>query len=172
MKTMEVQVVIEYEMGYMKVWMGNAYTITMLAWEFQELTQMQWKFYPINGYRRLIDGTVVHRVTNDFDLFNAARIDEELTVLPAKILEERGRGTLISRMADQGRLLQYWAWLKQPVEVGVLVPTEKFKIEYWMLITLQPVPDDEDPSRQRPAFLHSSPFRNLNRSQKVFRRNR
>jgi hypothetical protein len=60
MKTMEVQLVIEYEMGYMKVGMGNAYTITMLAWEFQELTQRQWNFYPINGYRRLNDGTVVH----------------------------------------------------------------------------------------------------------------
>jgi hypothetical protein len=41
MKTMEVQVVIEYEMGHMKVGMGNAHTITMLAWEFQELTQRE-----------------------------------------------------------------------------------------------------------------------------------
>jgi hypothetical protein len=72
-------------------------------------------------------------------------VDDELAIPPAKILEERGRGTLITNPADQGRLLQYWAWLQQPIDVGVLVPIEKFKIGYWMPIALQPVPGDEDP---------------------------
>jgi hypothetical protein len=116
----------------------------MLAWEFRELAQEQWKIYPLNGYRRLTDGTVVHKTTRDFDLFQAARADDELSIPPAKILEERGRGTLITKVADQGRLLQYWAWLQQPIDVGVLVPTERLKIEYWMPIALQPVPDDDD----------------------------
>jgi hypothetical protein len=144
MKKMEVQVFIEYEEGFMKVGMENSYTITMLAWEFQELTQRQWNIYPLNGYRRLLDGTVVHKVTTDFDLFNAARADEELAIPPAKILEERGRGTIIANLVDQGKLLQYWAWLQQPIEVGVLIPADNFKIEYWMPIALQPIPDEED----------------------------
>jgi hypothetical protein len=99
----------------------------------------------VNGYRRLLDGTVAHRVTTDFSLFQAARADEELAIPSAEILEERGRGTVIANLVDQGKLLQYWAWLQQPIEVGVLVPTEKFKIEYWMPIQLQPVPGDDDP---------------------------
>jgi hypothetical protein len=86
MKKMEVQVIIEYEEGFMKVGMENAYTITMLPWEFQELTQRQWNIYPVNGCRRLLDGTVAHRVTTDFNLFQAARADEELAIPPAKIL--------------------------------------------------------------------------------------
>jgi hypothetical protein len=135
MKKMEMQIMIEYEQGYMRVGMENVYTIEMLAWEFQQLTQRQWGFYP-----------VVHRVTKDFDLFQAARADQELQVPPPKVLEERGRGTLITKVTNQGRLLQYWAWLQQPLEVGVLIPTERLKIEYWMSIALQPVPYDEDPT--------------------------
>jgi hypothetical protein len=122
------------------------------------LAQRQWNFYPINLYRRLIDGTVVPRVTNDFDLFQAARMDEKLAVLSVRILEERGRGTLIKKMADQGRHLSFLAWLKQPVEVEVLVPTERLKIEYWMFITLQPVPDDDN--------LHENSQRTLARKTK------
>jgi hypothetical protein len=56
------------------------------------------------------------------------------------------RGTLITNVEDQGKLLQYWAHDRKPLEVGVLIPTEKMKIEYWMNVTLQPVPDDEDPT--------------------------
>jgi hypothetical protein len=41
LNTLEVQVVGEYEMGYMKIGMGNAYTIKMLEEEFQIVTQRQ-----------------------------------------------------------------------------------------------------------------------------------
>jgi hypothetical protein len=47
---------------------------------------------------------------------------------------------------DQGKLLQYWAHSENPMEVGVLIPTERLKIEYWMNITLQPVPEVDDPT--------------------------
>jgi hypothetical protein len=130
MKKMEVQVMIEYDGGYMRVGMENAYTITMLAREFQGRTQRQWNTYPLNGYRRLNDGTVVHSTTNDFDLFTAARLDDELQVKPPKILEERGRSTVIVKPEDKGKLLQYWAWLRQPVDVGVLIPEDDCKTEY------------------------------------------
>jgi hypothetical protein len=105
---MEVQVRIEYDQAYTKVGMGNAYTIQMLADEFLTITQNQWRIYPLNGYRRLTDGTVVHRMTNDYEVFRAAAADHELQVLPPKILEERGMGTLITNGEDQGKLLQYW----------------------------------------------------------------
>jgi hypothetical protein len=124
---------------------GNAYTITMLAWEFHALTQRQWNFYPKDGYRRLLDGTIAHKVTTDFNEFQAFRAHEELLMPPARILEERGRGTVIANLTDQGKLLQYSAWLQQQIEVGILFPDEKHKIEYWMPIALQPVPDDDDP---------------------------
>jgi hypothetical protein len=137
-KKWEVQVMIEYEdkQGFMRVGMQNPYTITMLTWEFHQLTQGQWNFFPLNGYRRLTDGTVVHRVTKDYNLFQAARMDEEIQTPPPKILEERGRGTLITNVEDQGRLVQYWAWIRQPLDVGVFIPTERLKIEYWMSVTL------------------------------------
>jgi hypothetical protein len=81
---MEVQVIIEYDQGYTRVGIGNAYTMNMLADEFLTVTQDQWKIYPLNGYRRLKDGTVVHRVTGDRDIFRAAAADHELPVLPRR----------------------------------------------------------------------------------------
>jgi hypothetical protein len=75
--------------------------------------------------------------------------DHELQEHPPKILEERGRGTLITNVEDQGKLLQYWAHDRKRLEVGVLIPTEKMKIQYWMSVTLQPVPEDEDPTTYR-----------------------
>jgi hypothetical protein len=65
---------------------------------------------------------------------------------PPKILEERGRRTLIPNIKSQGKLLQYWAWAQTSIEVGVYFPEERRNIEYWMTLTLQPVPDDDDPS--------------------------
>jgi hypothetical protein len=122
MKKMDVQAIIEYDLGYMKVGMGEAYTITMLAHEFHASTQNQWNFYPIMGYRRMLDGSVIHKVTVDFDEFQTVRAQEAMVVPPVKVLEERGRGTEIYNTTDQGKLLQCWAWLQQPIEVGVLFP--------------------------------------------------
>jgi hypothetical protein len=55
MKKMHIQAIIEYEDGYMKVGMEEAYTITMLTNEFPALTQNQWGIYPIMGHRRTLD---------------------------------------------------------------------------------------------------------------------
>jgi hypothetical protein len=81
----------------------------------------------------------------DFKESQMALAHEEMIVPPAKIVEERGRGTEIHSVADQGKLLQYWPWSQQPIEVGILVPVVNYTIEYWMTITLQPEPGDEDP---------------------------
>jgi hypothetical protein len=43
-------------------------------------------------------------------------------------------------------MLQFWAWKRDPIEVGVLIPTAGIKIEYWMITRLEPVPDDHDPT--------------------------
>jgi hypothetical protein len=146
MQEMDVQAVIEHDNGYMKVGMGEAYTIRMLAQEFWELTQRQWEFYPINGYRRWTDGPVVHRITWDLKEYQAVVADDSMSISPAKILEERGRGTEIRKQMNQGKLLKYWAWSQLPIEVGVHFPETTRTIEYWMNIVLQPVPGDEDPT--------------------------
>jgi hypothetical protein len=146
MKKMDVQAVIEYDSGYMKVGMGEAYTVRILAQEFWELTQRHWQFYPIYGYRRWTDGSVVHRITWELREYQAVVADDSMAIRPAKISEERGRGTVVLNQASQGKLLQYWAWSQLPVEVGVCFPETKRNIEYWMVIPLQPVPDDNDPT--------------------------
>jgi hypothetical protein len=143
---MEVQVMIEYQMGYTRIGMGNAYTIRMLADEFEAVTQGRWGVYPVQGHRRLTDGTVVHGITNDRDIYWAFASDHTIQVCPPKILEERGRGTLISNQADQGKLLQFWAFGQKEIEVGVGLPLDGRKYEYWMKVTLYPIPDDEDPT--------------------------
>jgi hypothetical protein len=49
MKDMSVQSLIEYDQGFMRVGMGDAYTISMIAEEFGRLTQGPWGFYPVHG---------------------------------------------------------------------------------------------------------------------------
>jgi hypothetical protein len=65
--------------------------------------------------------------------------------LPPKILEDRGRGTLIRNLTSQGKLLQYWARTEANIEVGIFLPEESNgvprNIEYWMNLTLQWVPN-------------------------------
>jgi hypothetical protein len=144
MKKMPVQAMIEYHYGYMKVGMGEAYTIRMLSNEFWALTQNQWEIYPKIGYRRLIDGTVVHDITEDFGEFRTILAHDAMITLPVRIQEERGRGIEIHSVADQAKLLQYWAWSRQPIDIGVLVPETKHTIDFWMDLTLQPQPGDEE----------------------------
>jgi hypothetical protein len=55
MKKMDVQAIIEYEEGFMKVGMGEPYTIRMLVDEFWKLTQQTWEFGPTLPVRRNID---------------------------------------------------------------------------------------------------------------------
>jgi hypothetical protein len=142
---MEVQVMIEYAQGHTRVGMGNAYTLNLLAYVFLTITQNQWRMYQLNSCRRLLDGTVVHEITEDIGLFQTIRDAHEPQVLPPKILEERGRGTIITSQEDQGKLFQYWAHAQNPVDVGVFILIGELKYAYWMTIMLQPEPEDEDP---------------------------
>jgi hypothetical protein len=145
MKKMDVQAVIEYEEGYMKIGMQEAYTIRMLTYEFWEITQRQWEFYPLDSYRRWIDGSIVHGTTWERNEHLALDLDS-MSIPPAKVLEERGRGTESPSIRNQGKLLQYWAWSQTPIGVGIFFPDTNFKIEYWMNIMLQPVEGDEEPT--------------------------
>jgi hypothetical protein len=145
MKEIPLQVLIEYEEGFMKVGMDEAYTVRMLASEFWDLTQQCWEFGPIGPIRRNLDGTVVHGISWDRNEFLAVISEDEKVVPPPKILEERGRGTVIRSLGNQGKVFQYWAWGQLPIEVGILIPNIGWMVEYWMTITLQPIPDDSDP---------------------------
>jgi hypothetical protein len=118
----------------------------MLANDIWALTQNQWEFAPIGSYRRWTDGSIVHKVTWDIKEYRAAAASSAMEVPPAKILEDRGRGTAILNIKSQGKLIQYWAWSQLPIEVGVYFPESRRDIQYWMSIKLQPVPGDEDPS--------------------------
>jgi hypothetical protein len=91
----------------------------MLANEHYALTQGTWEMYPKADYRRLVDGTIIHNFTTDLREFQQVLAVDELIEPPPKILEERGRGTEICSMVDQEKLLQYWAWTQQEIEVGV-----------------------------------------------------
>jgi hypothetical protein len=146
MKKMDLQVEIEYDEGYMIVGMGEAYTVKMLIEEFWQVTMQTREFGPIGASRREIDGTVVHGVTWNRQEFQAVVAAAEKVDPPPKILEERGRGTLIRNGVSQGKLLQYWAWAQSSIEVGIMFPNEDWKIEYWMNLTLQGVPDDQNPA--------------------------
>jgi hypothetical protein len=71
---------------------------------------------------REINGAIVHGITWDIKEFRAMAALNEKIEPPPKILEERGRGTLIRNMKSQGKLLQYWAWAGTEIEVGVYSP--------------------------------------------------
>jgi hypothetical protein len=62
-----------------------------------------------------------------------------------KIIEDRGRGTLIRNLTSQGKLLQYWARTQSKIEVGIFLPGESqgvpWNVEYWMNLSLQLLPD-------------------------------
>jgi hypothetical protein len=145
MRTQPNQVIIEYEYGYMKVGMGEAYTIRMLTNEFFALMHNTWEMYPKVGYRRLTDGLIVHNVTTDLHEFHTVSALDDMIVPPPKILEERGRGTEIHCLADQAKLIQYWAWSQQEIDVGVMVQETKHVLEYRMFLRLQPIPDEDEP---------------------------
>jgi hypothetical protein len=92
-----------------------------------------------------MDGTVVHDVTNDENLFHAALNYQELQRPSPRVIEENGKGTAITNVQDQARLLRFWAWKQEPLQVCVLIPsTPTIKVEYWMWVTLQPIPGEDD----------------------------
>jgi hypothetical protein len=59
--------------------------------------------FPKRGYRRLLDGTIVHDVTTDVNEFHLEVAKDEMTQPPPRILEERGRGTEICNQEDQDK---------------------------------------------------------------------
>jgi hypothetical protein len=105
----ETRALIEYEFGYMQEGVPNAYTLQMLYDVFMFLTSNTWEIYPANAYRRTIDGTIVHNCTRDYRTGELLRSEGVTAEPPARIIEDRGRGSEIHSPADQGKLLQYWA---------------------------------------------------------------
>jgi hypothetical protein len=160
MKEVPIQVIMEYEEGFMKVGMDEPYTVRMLANEFWGLTQQAWEFGPIGPIRRNLDGTVVHGLSWVRNEFLAVISADEKVVPPPKILEERGRGTVIRSLRNPGKLFQYWAWGQLPIDVGVLVPNAGWIVEYWLTASLQPIPGDADPEIY-PRELQNLAFQRL-----------
>jgi hypothetical protein len=69
---------------------------------------------------------------------------DQIEVPPVKIQEDAGRGTAINCANDQAKLLQYWAWARQSIAVGIAFLIDNYTAEYWMNLTLDPLPDDDD----------------------------
>jgi hypothetical protein len=142
----ETKILVEYENGYMHEGIGNAYTIQMVHDDFMSLTQNTWELYPATAYRRLVDGTIVHKCTTDYRTGQLLRHERTPAEQPPRVIEDRGRGSEIHNDEDKWRLLQYWAWARMPLDAGVLFPTKSDRTtEFWMEMTLQPEPDDSDP---------------------------
>jgi hypothetical protein len=102
----ETRILLEYELGYMKVGVPNAYTLQMIYDDFTYLNEA-WDIYPAQACRRLMDGTIVHNCTTDYRTGQLLRAAAETIDPPVSIIEDRGRGSEINSVADQGKLLQY-----------------------------------------------------------------
>jgi hypothetical protein len=145
MASMETRIMIEYDGGYMREGIGNAYTIQMIYDDFMFLTGNTWKIYPALAYRRLNDGTIVHNCVSDFQESQLIRSEHTQLEHPPRIIEDRGRGSEILSPEDQGKLMQYWAWSQLPLDVGVIFPTRDHRTyEFWFETRLQPMPEDND----------------------------
>jgi hypothetical protein len=145
LKQMEVPVRIEYDDGFMKVGMSNAYTIRMLYEEFRSLTHETWECGPSLPICREVDSTVVHGASWEWSELRALINADQEVQHPPKIVEERGRGTLIRSLKSQGKLLQYWARSESDMEVGMFLPAavngQPWNVEYWMHLSIQLMPD-------------------------------
>jgi hypothetical protein len=102
----------------------------MLAQEFWALTRNDWSLYPEPCHARLVDGTICHRTTNNPKSFHEALTVDIIEKPPIKIQEDAGRGTSIDAAIDQASLLQYWAWAKQRIAVGIAFPVDNHTVEY------------------------------------------
>jgi hypothetical protein len=123
--------------------MGDRYTLSMLALELWALTQNSWQVFPKAARETRADGTVCHGTTDDPESFFQAFISSFANA-PEKVLAGTPRGASINCQLDQSRLLQYFAWAGQAIDVGVAFSVDNFQIEYWFSLVLQPVPNDED----------------------------
>jgi hypothetical protein len=94
MKKMEHQVVMEYDEGFFKIGMPNAYTPGMLADEFWALTQNIWEMGPGLPIRGETDGTIIHGIITDWPTLHAFLSLHEEVVPPSENLRrERQRHT-------------------------------------------------------------------------------
>jgi hypothetical protein len=146
MKKMDHQVAMECEEGFFKIGMPNAYTSGMLADEFWALTRDTWEMGPGFPILRETDGMIVHGIITDWPALHAFLSLHEKVVPQLKILEERGRGTLIRSQLSQGKLLRYCAWAQTPLEVGVFFPETSRQIEYCIKIVLPRIENEDDPT--------------------------
>jgi hypothetical protein len=144
LKEMDVQVVFEYDDGFMKIGMGEAYTLNMLVDEFHYLTRESWLIFPTLPIQRIEDGSVVHGWTDNWAETAALLREQSQLQLPPRIIEDRSRGALICKAESQTKLIKYWSRIQRDVEVGVYIPGENKDIEYWMGITVPFEPDAED----------------------------
>jgi hypothetical protein len=132
----ETKVQLEYDLGYMREVVGNAYAIQIIHEDFMLLTQNSWG-YPALPERRLVDGTIVHKGITDSRTSQLIRAGNAPVNHPLRIIEDRGRGSEIHNEEDTDRLLQYWAWAQLPLEVGVIFPTtDGLTFEFWMKLTI------------------------------------
>jgi hypothetical protein len=159
---MPVRVRIGYEYGHTNIGMRERYTLTMLAAEFWQLTHNAWNMFPDPSSERDLDGTIVHKVSQDSGRLYRSLTVDEMYVPPVRIQEENARGTAINHAEDQAHMLQYWAWSQQPVRVGIGVNINNYSCEYWLDIPLQ-MTDDENEGQDYFAILHQLWLEELSR---------
>jgi hypothetical protein len=141
---MEVQVVFEYDDGFMKVGMSEAYTLNMLLDEFNYLTRESWLIFPTPPTHRREDGSVVHGWTDNWRA-TASLLSEHIQLdLPPRIVEDNSRGALIWNPTKQAKLLRYWSWIQQEIEVGVFIPASGRDVEYWWKLIIPFEPEAPD----------------------------
>jgi hypothetical protein len=129
----ETQVLVEYTNGYMREGIGNTYTLQVVYDDFMSLTTNTWEIYPALAYRRTNDGIIVHNCTNDYRANQILRSEADPVEHPVRIIEDRGRGSEIHSLEDQGKLIQYWAWAQMPLDVGVIFPAKDGRTyEFWL----------------------------------------
>jgi hypothetical protein len=149
-----VRAEIEYLYGCTRIGMSDRYTLRMLVTELWALTRNDWKIYPKFASETRIDGPIIHGTTDSAKSFHQAFETYLFANPPEKILVEGPRGAAINSQWDQSRLLQYFAWAGQAIDVGVAFSVDTFQVEYWFKLILQQLPDDDDP-RVYPMALHA-----------------
>jgi hypothetical protein len=89
----ESRIRLGYDYGYTKIGMGERYTLAMLAAEFWQLTHNSWNMFPEPSTERDLDGTIVHKISNDSARFYNSLPIDEMDVPPIHIQEDIARGT-------------------------------------------------------------------------------
>jgi hypothetical protein len=117
------------------------------------LTHNARNFLPLPSSERDPDGTIVHSVTEDSQMFLLALPIDEMDVPPVRIQEDNARGTSINLAIDQARMLQFWAWSGQAVRAGTGLNINEYSCEFWLDIIMQLVPE-EDEGRADFEVLH------------------